>query len=212
MSTCAKRDVIQVGDRPARVKKAALAVQSAAQAFQQRQLPATGQRGMPAGAGRPLNHGSLGAYGADPMTKLAQALDKLARETADAFRPPQGPVGHTGGIRRDNGGTNQSTAAGGPSGGGPGSFSTVSMLGLDWLAPYTEPMEIPLPPRFLPIAVIAARIIAPDDTERYFRSGVGCDWQTSSTPNTLTLRSIDGMRIGDPTPLHYTFIYYGSQF
>lgn len=27
----------------------------------------------------------------------------------------------------------------------------------------------------------------------------------------LTLRSVDGTRIGDPTPLHYTFIYYGSQ-
>ncbi len=211
MSTCAKRAVIQVGDRPARVKKAALAVQSAAAAFQQRQLPQTGQRGMPSGAGRPLNHGALGAYGADPMTKLAQALDRLARETADAFRPPQGPVGHSGGIRRDNGGTNQSTSAGGPSGGGPGSFTPFSVIGLDWLAPYTEPMDIPLPPRFLPVGVIALRIQDPDDTSRYFRSGVGCDWQTSATPNTLTLRSIDGMRIGDPTPLHYVFVYYGRQ-
>jgi hypothetical protein len=201
--------VIQVGDRPARVKKAALAVQSAAQAFQQRQLPATGQRGMPSGAGRPLNHGALGAYGADPMAKLAQALDRLARETADAFRPPQGPVGHTGGIRRDNGGTNASTAPGGT----VGTFRPMTMLGLDWLAPYTEPMDIPLPPRFLPVAVIAARITDPSNTERYFRSGVSCDWQTSSTPNTLTLRSIDGMTVNplDPTPLHYVFIYYGSQ-
>lgn len=208
MSTCAKRALIQVGDRPARVKKAALAVQAAAAAFQPRQLPQTGQRGMPAGAGRPLNHGSLGAYGADPMTKLAQALDKLARETADAFRPPQGPPGQTGGIRTDSSGGQRAPNL--PGNGGPG-FATVSVLGLDWLAPYTEPMDIPLPPRFLPIAVIAARITAPSDTTRYFRSGVGCDWQTSSTPNTLTLRSIDGMRIGDSTPLHYVFIYYGSQ-
>lgn len=207
MSTCAKRALIQVGDRPARVKKAALAVQAAAAAFQPRQLPQTGQRGMPSGAGRPINHGSLGAYGADPMAKLAQALDKLARETADAFRPPQGPVGHSGGRRTDNGGTNASTAPGSTN----GAFSPVGVLALDWLAPYTEPMDIPLPPRFLPIAVVAARITAPSDTERYFRSGVGCDWQPSSAPGVLTLRSIDGMRIGDPTPLHYIFLYYGSQ-
>lgn len=207
MSTCAKRALIQVGDRPARVKKAALAVSAAAAAFQQRQLPSTGQRGMPSGAGRPINHGALGSYGADPMAKLAQALDKLARETADAFRAPQGPVGHSGGIRNDSSGGQRAPT---PAGAGPG-FSTVSVLGLDWLAAYTEPMDIPLPPRFLPVAVIAARITAPDDSTRYFRSGVGCDWMTSSTPNTLTLRSIDGMRVGDPTLLHYVFIYYGSQ-
>lgn len=210
MSTCAKRALIQVGDRPARVKKAALAVQAAAAAFQPRQLPQTGQRGMPSGAGRPMNHGGLGAYSADPMSKLADALAKLARETADAMRAPQGPVGHSGGIRPNtSGGQKPPALPGGPT--TPGTFTDISIIGLDWLAAYTEPMDIPLPPRFLPVAVIAARITAPDDTERYFRSGVGCDFQTSSTPNTLTLRSIDGMRIGDPTLLHYVFIYYGSQ-
>lgn len=198
MSTCAKRDVIQVGDRPARVKKAALAVQAAAQALQQRQLPATGQRGMPSGAGRPLNHGALGA---DPLAKLAQALDRLARETADAFRAPQGPVGHSGGRQSNTGGTTST--------GSTGQFvDGVVKIGT-YEAPYTEPMYIPLPPNFTPYAVIAARIIAPDDITRYFRSGVGCDAIPYGAR--MLLRSIDGMTIGDPTVLRYTFVYYGTQ-
>lgn len=206
MSTCAKRDVIQVGDRPARVKKAALAVQAAAQALQQRQLPATGQRGMPSGAGRPLNHGALGA---DPLAKLAQAIDKLARETADAFRAPQGPVGHSGGRQPNTGSTNVGNGTGTTGGSGTGTFvDGVVKIGT-YEAPYTEPMYIPLPPNFTPYAVIAARIIAPDDITRYFRSGVGCDAIPFGAR--MLLRSIDGMTIGDPTVLRYTFVYYGTQ-
>jgi hypothetical protein len=207
MSTCAKRDVIQVGDRPARVKKAALAVQAAAQALQQRQLPATGQRGMPSGAGRPINHGGLG--GADPLAKLARALEQLARETADAFRAPQGPVGHSGGRQPNTGSTNVGNGSGTTGANGTGAFTQGAVMIGTYEAPYTEPMFIPLPPNFTPAAVIAARIIAPTDITRYFRSGVGCD--AIPYGNRMLLRSIDGMTIGDPTVLHYTFIYYGSQ-
>lgn len=208
MSTCAKRSVIQVGDRPARVKKAALAVQAAAAALQQRQLPATGQRGMPSGAGRPLNHSSLGG-GMDPLAKLARALDQLARETADAFRAPQGPVGHSGGRQPNTGSTNVGNGTGTTGTSGTGTFAQgVTIIGT-FEAPYTEPMFIPLPPNFNPAAVIAARIIAPDDITRYFRSGVGCD--AIPYGNRILLRSIDGMTIGDPTVLHYTFVYYGTQ-
>ena len=206
MSTCAKRDVIQVGDRPARVKKAALAVQAAARAVQQRQLPATGQRGMPSGAGRPLGHGSLGG---DPLGNLARALEQLARETADAFRAPQGPVGHSGGRQPATGSTSvgNGTGTGGAIGGG--TFQQGAVVVGTFEAPYTEPMFIPLPPNFNPAAVIAARIIDPTNITRYFRSGVGCD--AIPYGNRILLRSIDGMTIGDPTVLQYTFVYYGVQ-
>lgn len=196
MSTCAKRSVIQVGDRPARVRKAALEVQSAARAAQQRVLPSTGQRA--ASAGRPLNHGMSGM---DPLAALARAIDQMAREVSDAFGPPQGPMG---------GGRSSTTAntSAGTGGTGNGGYSRAEVLTMDVDAPYTEPMPLVNPNGFRTVAIIAGRIRDLANPTRYFRSGVGCDWYANGN-NNIVLRSIDGMTIGDPTVLRFTFILYG---
>jgi len=222
MSTCAKRALIQVGDRPGRVRKAALAVQSAVQQMQPRVLPQLGgfgrPMGMPSNYGRPLNLAPLGSMGGgayNPMELLARSVGTLGREVADAFAPPRGPVGHSGGRQpnaaRGTGGTGigDGTGTGPATGGGvgPGTFARGELVIGEFEAPYTEPMLIPLPPNFTPAAVIAGRIIAPSDITRYFRSGVGCDAVPYGAR--MLLRSIDGMTIGDPTVLRYTFIYYG---
>ena len=199
MSTCAKRALIQVGDRPARVKQAALAVQSAADALQQRTMPHSGSTMRP--SGRQLNHGALGKR--DPIADLARALTNFAREVDDAFSKPQGPVGNTGGIRTDTSGTKPSTNT------NSNRFDTVTAVAYVYSAAYTEPMEIPIPTKFRPITIIAGRIDDPSNPDRFFRSGVACDWKPGSNPNKVTLRSIDGMTIGDPTIIQYTFIYFG---
>lgn len=203
MSTCAKRSVLNAPDREGMVKRAALEAQSAANTLQNRILPHTGGMGRPMGsmpAGRQLNHGTLGGVGRDPLAALARAVGALGDATSNALRKPQGPVGWTGG-RATNG-----AGQGGLQG---SNFSPVSMYATVFTAAYTEPMEIPLPPKFRPITVIAGLISDPGDQDRYFRSGVSCDWKFSTDPNHLTLRSIDGMTIGDPTIIQYTFIYFG---
>jgi hypothetical protein len=204
MSTCAKRSVLNAGNRPMDVKRAALAVQSAANAFQQRQLPHTGSTGRPMGtmaAGRPLTHSRLG--GSDPFSQLARAVDQLARATGDALAPPRGPVGWTGGRTPNAPGGGGSNLGGGV----PGTFQRGEIVIGTHEAPYTEPLFVPLPPNFNPVAVIAARIIDTDNITRYFRTGVGCDFIPYGAR--AMIRSIDGMTIGDPTVLTYTFIFYG---
>lgn len=224
MSTCAKRAVIQMGDRPNRVARAALAVQSNARQMAPRVLPPMGGYGMPLGGltkiqpyvGRPLNHGTLQTF--DPATRQHIDVSNLAREVADAFRPPQGPVGHSGGRAPAGGvgngwGTGGSIGGGTDTGGGPSSgspFTEARVIRGLFRAPYTEPMFIPLPPNFLCEAVIAARIVDPNDPIRYFRSGVACDFIPYGAR--LLVRSIDGMTVApqpDPAVLTYTFIYYG---
>lgn len=223
MSTCAKRTVIQVGDRPNRVARAALQVQSNARQMTPRVLPTTGGSGMPFGnitraqpyMGRPLNHSALRTF--DPVQQLANDMSQLSREVSDAFRSPQGPVGHSGGRAPANGvgnghGTGGSIGGGTDAGGGPntGAITEARSFRVRYEGPYVEPMFIPLPPNFTAEAVIAARIVAPSDPLRYFRSGVACDFIPYG--NRLLLRSIDGMTVAptpDPTILQYTFIYYG---
>jgi len=245
MSTCAKRSVLQAGDRPGRVRQAALAVQAAANNFRRRQLPATGTQGNPFGNGlrlSPYQPRQIGLGNMDPFEQLVNAIDGLARDVADTFRAPQGPVGWSGGRNPGGpgmpgygfgpalGGPLPNGGAGGPgpgggttpgtgpiNGGGPGlptGFTEGRTLILDWHAPYTEPMNIPLPRGFRPVSIIASRIWAFSDPARFFRSGVACDFHASTLPNTIVLRSIDGMTVApepDPTVLTYTFIYFGVQ-
>jgi hypothetical protein len=78
---------------------------------------------------------------------------------------------------------------------------------MDFSAPYTEPMMVPLPPNMTPLGMIALRIISPNEITRYFRSGVACDFMPYGAR--AMIRSIDGMTIGDPTVLNYVFAFYG---
>lgn len=201
MSTCAKRSVLNAGDRPHDVRRAALEVQSALNALQSRVLPHNGSAArVPGNYGRPLNHGALGGMGPDPLAALARAVSGLSRAVSDSLQTPKGPVGWTGGRPTDSSGTAGARGTG---------FQEVRILSTVFTAAYTEPMDIPLPTDFRPITVIAGLISDPNDQNRYFRSGVACDWKFSSNANKLTLRSIDGMTIGDPTIIQYTFIYFG---
>lgn len=208
MSTCAKRFVVQVGDRPARVERAALAVQSNARQMTPRVLPATGGTGRPTGSqmfGRPLNHSALG--GMDPFSGLARAI-------SEAFNSPQGPVGHSGGQNQSSARGNAGGNAGGQASGGgttpSGTLVNGRMIILAWGAPYTEPMSILRPAGFRIAAIMAARIISPSEPARYFRSGVGCDFEDLGEPARISIRSVDGMTIGDPTVLQWTFVYFGA--
>ena len=199
MSTCLKRNVLQAPDRPGLAARDALAFAESVKNAQQRVLPHAGSTGRPMGnAGRPLNHGG------NPLTGLTRALTSIAQATS--------PQRAGAGISPVNGGrgTSPNTPQAGTSGVPGSGFAEGRLLMFKLYGVYTEPMEIPRPANMVVEAVIAARIYAPSDPSRYFRNGVACDFQISNTPNNLTIRSIDGMTIGDPTVLLFTFFYFGS--
>jgi hypothetical protein len=194
MATCLKRSVLQAPDRPGLARRAALDFDAATQAATPRVLPHAGSTGRPTGMqafGRPLTRSSLGGNPlARALTNIGHAL--APQRTAPVPTNTRGPAAGTTGAQ------------------GVGTLTNGRLIILAWGAAYTEPMEILRPAGLRIAAIEAARIVSPHEPDRYFRNGVACDWVDDGAPTRITIRSIDGMVIGDPTVLQYTFVYFGA--
>lgn len=189
MASCLKRAVLTAGDRPARIKAAASTVQAALAETAKRVQP---HAGAPAGGYQTpgLRHGALSGGNPilDALKALGQAVDGFAREVSDALSDAARQA--------------RETAA------------TLEAQQLARIAvgivyqPYTEPMTIPAPEGLSVAAVLCARAVITSAPDEYLRPGTACDFKTEGADK-LSIREIDGMTIGDPRTITFTFVFVG---
>lgn len=189
MASCLKRAVLTAGDRPARINKAAAAVQAAAATTASRVQQHAGAPENP-WSGGPLKHGSLAGGNPilDAIRALGNAVDGFAKEVGQAL---------SDNAREAREDAEAATAQ----------QSARVALGVVY-QPYTEPMTIPAPQDFSVAAVLCARVVPTGAPAEFRRPGGYCDF-TQGAPNTLTIREIDGMTPDDPRTMTFTFVFFG---
>lgn len=186
-NTCVKRSVLGAGDRAANIKKAAAAVQAAANQIQQRVLPHAGSPlGQRRAVGMAIPHNALGGYDpiADAIRALGQAVSGFARAVDDALNTPVE--------------VQQLAPA-------------VGRLAIRIVyQPYTEPMLIPWPDELSVAAVSCARAVRTDGVVERLLNGSEVDFDFAGTQ--LRVNSIDGMTPDATKMITWTFVYFGIGF
>lgn len=218
MSTCPKRSVLGAGDRPARIRAAAAAVQQAARKIKPRVLPHAGRHGSPTGnglgrtgsagayvpgrqmpVGRPITRGALGG-GAGPsgsgfddplinmIEELSRAVDNFAREVSDQFDAIDAHE--------------RERAASGE--------SDLRLFVRVHIGPYVEPMLLPATPAdFAPIIIFAGRIVNMAEATTPVLTGALVHWSPVAQGR-FAMQSIDGMTTNDGNTYAITYLFIGN--